>query len=243
MPRPKEPREIRVCERCGNEFVVRQSVPQRYCGRACARQVDAIAKSGRSQAEWEASPQSYCPCGIGRIPYVKRHYNKYCSDECRLRYGKKRQANPANYVTFNCRTCGKEVTRYKNYGNGSNLYCSNECASKFTHKKHHVTMKDSDVLLDSAWEAAVWGVLHVHKIAVERADRSLAVEWSPGCYYAPDFYLPSKGLWIEVKGLPDPDDETRWAAWRVAHGPLLVLDESNVHSFLADPEGATFTLV
>jgi hypothetical protein len=185
--------------------------------------VDAQVKTAMTRAAYDANP-IMCPCGQP-IEYERRHTARY-HERCVRRYGQKRQANPSNYVTFNCETCEIEVTRYKKYGNGHNKFCSNACAQKWTRKVRHIGIADADVVLDSGWEALVWGWATFLKLPIERVDRVLAVEWKEGQFYAPDFNI--NGTWVEVKGQSDPGDAIRWAAWEQEHGPILVVDASTI---------------
>jgi hypothetical protein len=224
MSRAPFPRESRTCARegCSESFEVRlgaRDAERRFCSRPCARQVENQARSAIKQQEWLESPASLCPCGDNRIPYGIRHTTKYCSTECRTQYGKRRQADPKNYVTFGCLNCGIEVTRYKNYGNGHNKYCSNACAQKHTKIKKHIIVEDATVL-DSLWEGLFWCLCGFAKIPVERFDREQGVEWREGCWYAPDFWLPVLGIAVEVKGREDENDASRWKKF---NRPLIVV--------------------
>lgn len=222
--------ESRTCPACGEVFETKvnrmtgevgKGFRTTYCSRACSRQVANKRAGDESRALYDADPRR-CPCGAA-LPYeVRNHVKSYCSPECRATYGKKRQRDEANYVTFDCRGCGKSVERYRKYGNGALLYCSNECAMKHTKTKHHVAMRDEDVLLDSSYEAFVWGALRIMRVPVERFDRQYGVEWAPGHWYAPDFWLPQHDLAIEVKGLEDDRDADRWIAYQTITGKRLL---------------------
>lgn len=201
--------EARVC-RCGEIFTPK-SKTQSMCSVACRNQAGAEA----------VRLDRRCPCGIP-LPALSESHASYCSPECRATYGKKRQRDEANYVTFDCRGCGKSVERYRKYGNGALLFCSNECAVKHTKTKHHIVLRDHDVLLDSSYEAFVWGALRIMKVPVERFDRQYGIEWAPGHWYAPDFWLPQHDLAIEVKGLEDDRDADRWIAYQTITGKRLL---------------------
>lgn len=88
-------------------------------------------------------------------------------------------------------------------------------------------IRDFDIVLDSSYEAFVWGALKIAKITVERFDRTYDIEWSPGRLYGPDLWLPRQQLAIECKGMVDSDDEAKWAAFR-ERGKLLVLTRSDL---------------
>jgi endogenous inhibitor of DNA gyrase (YacG/DUF329 family) len=216
----------RTCPTCGTDFItkvhpngkVAKGYKTTYCTRACSRQVANVRSGEVNRAKYEVNPRR-CPCGVA-IAYEDRHHVKsYCSPKCRKLYGKKKQLDPANYVTFACRNCGKEVTRYRKYGSGASMYCSNACASTHTKMKHHVAMRDEDVLLDSSWEAFYWGLCRLLKVAIERFDRDGCVDG-----YGPDFYLPGLGLYVEIKGVEDDADPSKWAAFRASGRQLMVLD-------------------
>jgi hypothetical protein len=170
-------------------------------------------------------PDKTCSCGAviprrsatGKNVYT---YKQYCSDECRKKYGKKKQSKPENYITFYCRTCGKEVVRRKSAP--GHKFCSNECAQKHTKTKHHLAFRDEDVLLDSSWEGLVWCLASFLKVGIERVNRATAIKLDSG-WYAPDLYIPQLDLWIEVKGQEHPDDDAKWTAWKTERGILVVL--------------------
>ncbi len=219
MPRARLPRETRTCPVCGDPFETRADLPQLCCSRPCARKRD-------NKLRPKAKPR-ICPCGkeIEAPEYHESRYahnRKYCSDDCRKTHGKKKQPNPENYITFDCLNCGKEVTRYKNYGKGHNKYCSNSCSRRHTKTKQHIVVDDA-VVLDSGYEAFFWGLCQLVKLPIERYDRGKGVEWREGCWYAPDFYLPSLDLSVELKGLSDGVDTDRWEAFREQRGPVIVL--------------------
>ncbi len=167
-----------------------------------------------------------CPCGGSTDSPNQR----YCSPECRSKYGLKRQPDPKNHVTFLCQneSCGKSVTRPRSQGSAK--YCSNECARTHTKTTQHFTV-DGTTVLDSSWEVYVWGKLSYVKIPIERFDRQHGVTWNEGGWYAPDFWLPLYSLAVEVKGQPDDEDRLRWTKYRAERGPLVVLGREQMREF------------
>jgi hypothetical protein len=183
----------------------------------------------RKQREYLESAGSWCPCGEVQIAYEYRHSHKYCSSACRKKYAKPSKVkDPTKQVTFNCETCEKEVTRYYRYG-GSLVqrFCSNECAAKFNRAIQHIGV--NGVILDSGWEALFWGLCKFLKVPIERLDRAQAIEWAPGCWYAPDFLMGR--TYVEIKGMEDSDDQKKWDAWNNQVGRLLVLDKALMDKF------------
>ncbi len=221
MPRPAAPREIRECARqdCKEVFEVRTTDERIYCTRSCARTVENQQRSLDKRSAYDANPK-VCPCG-GSISYEWRSGHKHCSPECVVLYGKKRQADPSNHRTFTCKTCGEEVSRPRS-SHPFARFCSNRCAAKHTHKVRHIGINDSDVVLDSGYEALLWGLATFLKVPIERFDRANGIALGTDGWYAPDFIL--NGQHVEVKGLEDEDDRQRYEAWRQQKGPLVVLD-------------------
>ncbi len=191
----------------------------------------ALDQAGQLEYPDEDKPDIRCPCGK-KTGHPGR---KHCSEEHKLLYGVKRQADPANQVTLTCQNCQQEFTRPRsqvNYGK----YCSNECASKHTKTKQHIVVEDS-VVLDSKWEALFWGLCGFLKIPVERGDRSQAVAIGNG-WYCPDFFLPQREIWVEVKGFEDEDDRARYAAWRAAGHLLAVVGPQELEGLRREPSAA-----
>lgn len=209
-------KQIRACEFCTNEYQPNDA-KQRFCDTQCRDNFNRWESQAQARINWIENPKSMCLCGK-RIPFASRHVRKYCSDECTKLYGLKKQKDPENYVTFNCETCENEVTRYKNYGSGASRFCSNECSAK----SYNVKARIDDVVLDSGWEALFWGLCKFLKIPIERVDRSQAVSFD-GKTYAPDFFLPTENIYIEIKGMLDDDDIDRWQNWKNHHMAHLVI--------------------
>lgn len=226
---PRVARDEIECAECQTKFFyVPGKTGREFCSRKCRGA--AIGRERTQQAQQEyAENATVCKCGAS-IPYEYRHTRQFCSDSCRRDNQIKRQPDPANYVTFDCQTCGTPTTRYKNYGNGALKFCSNLCAYKHTKTVKHYVVRDMDMVLDNGWEAFFAGVCRVDKIPVIRHDRSVGVAWSEceGGWYAPDFDLPTFGVTVEVKGQEDEDDPAKWEAYRAAHGALVVLGPSHI---------------
>jgi hypothetical protein len=219
---PYRPVEKRTCEECKTEFEYRAGrTGERFCSRDCRTKFLVRHNTEGATAEYAADPKR-CPCGEP-IPYEYRHTRQFCSPKCRSERAAKRQKDPANYVTFNCLRCDKEVTRLKNYGNGHSKYCSNECSQKHNKVKKHYGVEGLEIVFDSAYESFFWSLCVLLKVPVERYDREKAVEWREGCWYSPDFYLPSIKLSVELKGLQDDGDPERWEVFRREVGELAVL--------------------
>ena len=219
---PRSPEVATVCPVCGKTFQQKKnlSTKKTYCSRQCANGTNTL-KVTPAHKHYEENPKL---CGCGRvIPYEYRNQRTHCSAECRALYGAPtKQIDPSNYVTFNCETCDKEVTRYKKYGNGSNRFCSNECSAKSNHMQH---LSVDGVILDSGYEALVWGLTRLHKILIERFDRTNCIPVKDG-WYGPDFII--NGIPVEVKGYEDQDDRDRYKAWRDTGQLLSVIAKEDL---------------
>lgn len=208
-----------TCDQCGKVFVAPRSQKRRFCSRECTNEWQ------RAQVEERTCEGCGKPLKVEDGATTMYTYRKFCSKVCRMKYGKKRQRDPANYVTFNCETCGKEVTRYKGHGSGHLRFCSNLCAAKHTKKVRHYVVREADMVLDSTWEMLFAGLMGFLKIPCERNDREYGVEYAPDHWYAPDFLLSKSNIAIEVKGNEDDDDPEKWELFRAQRGPLAVVDQ------------------
>ena len=217
----------RACEVCSTRFsVTKSNSKQRFCSRSCRNRGVGEVNRLAAIAQYDAVARK-CPCG-DQIPFEFRHTRQFCSDDCRWKFQDRRKLNPENYITFNCQNCGVEVTRLKKYGNGYAKYCSNSCAQRHTKTRRNIVIREGDTVLDSRWEAFVFGLCAMVKLPIERYDREQGVEWRPGAWYAPDFVMPTIGLALEVKGRQDPEDHLKWAAYREQYGMLAVIGESEL---------------
>lgn len=148
---------------------------------------------------------------------------KYCSHACRTEWAAKRQADPANHITLTCLNCGEEFTIPRSRASAGK-YCSNSCARKHTKTKQHFTV-DGTTVLDSNYEVFLWGLCGVAGVPIERYNRDDGVAWQDNGWYAPDFLVTWRGrsVAVEVKGLEDPEDQVRWAAFRAQKEVGLVV--------------------
>ena len=86
-----------------------------------------------------------CPCGKMFTPY--RSFQRYHSDECRVKYETKR---PSRYVKklFETKTCPVCGTEFKT-NDGKKVYCSHECY--LTHEdQRHVEAEERGCLMCGA---------------------------------------------------------------------------------------------
>lgn len=241
------------CAGCGDDFVtkvhpstggVAKGYASKYCSRQCGLSSHNRSRRADTKASYLKDPKT-CPCGA-EFPYEDRHSRIYCSDECTGKYGKKRQSDPSNYVTFDCESCGESVTRRKSYGSGALRFCSNQCSSKSNHSKvFSLTDGDDVIQLDSSWEALVFGVMTFTKTAqIKRVDRDevieLVTENGNAGYYAPDFVVGE--VYLEIKGFVKPRTVARAVAWRESGKKVAILDRDRIQALseacLSNPEGA-----
>lgn len=232
----RSPEITTICPVCGKSFQQKKnlSTKKTYCSRQCANGIETLKVSPARQ-RYEADPK-LCTCGL-TIPFEYRNQRQYCSPECRMQYGAPTKvADPANHVTFNCETCGVEVTRYKKYGNGASRFCSNECSAH----SYNAKVRVDDIVLDSGYEALVWGLAKLHKLPIERFDRSDCIHFGDGKTYGPDFII--NGVPVEVKGYEDEDDRERYAAWEATGQSLVVLHKDDLLRLLGSQADFLSTL-
>lgn len=215
-----------TCDQCGKNFSIQQSQKRRFCSRDCTNTWQ------RAQVKARVCDGCGEPLEIEDGATTMYTYRKYCSKACRMKYGAKRQKDETKWVTFNCQTCGEETTKRLSSGN-QNKFCSNTCAMKHTKTVRHYVCRESDMVLDSTWEMLFAGICGFDRIHCERYDRARAVEWKPGQWYAPDFWLPKMSTAVEIKGLEDDEDPERWDLWRLTtQQRLLILDRDALDQLL-----------
>lgn len=233
--RERGERVLKPCKQCGKEMDLQPSQAKfrEFCSRDCTNEWQ---RTGREAQKVTLT----CPCGkefrvdpssVSRP--AESQNRKFCSKTCANQYQVKRQPDPANYVTFDCGTCGKSVTRPRDYGSSisGKQFCSNACAAKHTKVVKHYVVRETDMVLDSTWEMLFAGLCGFLKIPIERYDRKRGVEWTAtGLWYAPDFWMPTLGLAVEVKGLEDDDDPEKWRTYRRERGALAVLSQSKLEA-------------
>lgn len=237
---PKKEREARTCLECTAEFVYRPGRSgEHLCSRSCRNKYNARVNKQTAMQVYADDPRR-CPCGEA-IPFEHRHNRMFCSPEHRKEYGAKRQADPVNHVTFDCLNCGKEVTRYRNYGNGHNKYCSNACAAKHTKVKKHYAIEGLEIVFDSSYECLFYGLCMLHKIPIERFDRSQCIPFGEDGWYGPDFVVQTRvsgfsPVYVEIKGHEDEDDVRRCDAWRAqGHQLAMITQERMIRLLTGDP--------
>jgi transposase len=186
----------------------------------------ALDEAGALPYTDKEMPDVFCPCG----KKTGSPNRKYCSPECRKQHGRKRQKDPSKWIIFECQNCGKTVEARK--GLNYQKYCSNACAQKHTKVKRHYGVDGLEIVFDSGYEVLFWGLCVFNKVPIERYDREKGVEWRPGLWYAPDFYMPTLNFAVEVKGVLDDEDPERWDAFRQEVGSLIVLTEAKLRQMI-----------
>lgn len=187
----------------------------------------ALDESGDLPFPEGERPNVVCPCG----KKTGSPNRKYCSPECRKAHGKKKQVDPSKWTTFTCQNCGEKVETRKSLN--SHKYCSNSCANKHTKVKKHYGVEGLEIVFDSSYEAFFWSLCMLLKVPVERYDREKGVEWREGAWYAPDFWLPTLNVAVELKGVEDDDDGARWEEFTEKVGRLTILFERDLRTLIS----------
>ena len=223
---PRSPEITTICP-CGKSFQQKQNNARQlvFCSRKCRADKLGQEKQEATMRAYDLDPVR-CPCG-NAIPYEYRHTKMYCDKECRMEYGEFRSKDPTKYITFDCETCGEVVTRRKSYGTNPR-FCSNRCAAKSNRTIQHISV--DGVILDSGYEALVWGLGRLHKLPIERFDRgnniSFLDEEGKERWYGPDFLIA--GIPVEIKGYEEQDDRDRYKAWRATGQRLSVIRKEDL---------------
>jgi hypothetical protein len=132
---------------------------------------------------------------------------KFCSPSCSSTHNNTGRFKPK--VAIQCKFCGKEVlllpgTYKKKLKKGFKaIYCSRLCTQRDRNpldfrKKYH---EDINISTRSNWEANIARILNYLSIKWEYEPTTFIIRvYGKDIPYTPDFYLPDKNKWIEVKG-------------------------------------------
>lgn len=238
MTKTPLPRLTKTCQHCSKSFETAgdaRSAQRRFCDRNCSNAATAKIRSDSLRNGEKGYKPILCPCGKTVYGANDREYNytkKYCDEICRRKYMiNGNQRDKSKWTTYICLNCEESFERRVNTRNAKK-YCSNKCAQKHTKVKKHYGVEGLEIVFDSTWEAAFWGIASIAKLPIERFDRQYAVEWKPGQFYAPDFWMPSVqwvtnriGAAIEIKGHEEEDDQIKWAVFRATGVDLIIIDQ------------------
>lgn len=142
-----------------------------------------------------------------------------------------RKRDPSKWQTWICQNpkCPLPDRKFETRkSSGVRKFHNNSCANAVI-KARQDEVLDDGTGIQSGWERTVYSICKTAKIAIERFDRKYEVQWrGSNSSYAPDFWLPHLKIAIEVKGIEDSDDQTRWAAYREQRGSLAVFSRHEV---------------
>jgi len=190
------------CEHCHNKFE-RKAKKAKYCSTQC--QI-AYKNPGLNfhPSQTEIFAQKIFHCEYCKEPFSSRENKrrKYCSHECQLFdlkakkkiTGRKKTCKDYDKV---CKTCGDSfTTKSKNRRFCSTLcwYMSDECRRKCSH-----AVRYNGITFRSSWEAIIAESLDKACFKYEYEKHTFDVGNDIG-KYIPDFYIPEKDVFIEVKG-------------------------------------------
>ena len=82
-----------------------------------------------------------------------------------------------------------------------------------------------DIKFQGHWELEFYEWCLRHNISVERCIKRFRYEYNGTRSYNPDFYIPSRDLYVEVKGYMTPKDEAKWRDFPLS---LRIIRESDI---------------
>jgi hypothetical protein len=203
--------ERRVCSRadCGQEFSVVPSNSKKFCGSSCAARVNNIKRGPRR----EETKRKISGSLRGRSPLVR---------------GKRRKGVttvPRKELICANQACGRkfQVERWRKV-----KYCSVACAMrivggrptspKASRGKSGIRADiDPDIYFYSRWEANIARIFNLKGIKWSFEPETFDIG---GQHYTPDFYIPERNLYIEVKNFWNEYSATRDRRFREAYPHL-----------------------
>lgn len=144
---------------------------------------------------------------------------KYCSKECAYAHRSETSGAKVEYVCQN-RSCGKT---FVGWAIRPQKYCSRQCYQR------HVPTKVglNGIVFDSSWESLFYSTTQFLHVPCERFNREECVLLPDGNSYGPDFFLPTLGLYVEVKGVTRERDPMKWDEFS-REKPLVILGEEEM---------------
>jgi predicted nucleic acid-binding Zn ribbon protein/NTP pyrophosphatase (non-canonical NTP hydrolase) len=192
-----------VCLNCHKQFVSQKH--RRYCSEDCRKQ--QAYKQGLhfhpGQVEVLLEKAFKCEyCGETFFDKINKD-RKYCSNECQLLANKNNNKITGRPQTrFKkkkyCKLCGKEfetIAKNRRYCSRTCWYMSDECRNKVSSNP----TKYNGITFRSSWEAIVAEQLDKALFKYEYEQYKFYLD-GLSSYYIPDFYIPEKDVFIEVKG-------------------------------------------
>jgi len=178
--------EIRECARkeCKNNFSVQPSDPKRYCSSRCSALVNNMGRTlsivSRSKIAKALTGRKY-PNRPKKPPEYRICLNPDCGKSFLVRYWKPAN-NPIRYCSVKC---SMHVT-------GSQPTSPRAARAKAGIRPDI----DPDIYFYSRWEANYARILNLKKIKWTHQPKRFKLKSQ---YYTPDFYLPQKNTYVEIK--------------------------------------------
>lgn len=124
---------------------------------------------------------------------------------------KSRRSTKIHFIT--CKNCETLFVDSFNKGESKHLgnTCSSQCARVKTYKETE-KQKYNGVYLHSSWELAFAKYLDKNNMNWKRPKNGFEYSFeNKNRLYYPDFYLPQKEIYIEIKGYKTKKDESKWS--------------------------------
>lgn len=242
--RPRKNILVKVCQKCGNEFLSRTKT-QRYCSNACAhgegKKKDCIClncgkqfttkatKVGKYCSEWcrkhtkhtwttgSTQTDTLVCKRCDKEFHPKRALQKYCSPRCST-------PNATIYIKT-CEVCEETYETNRE----TSVVCSNSCGARRRVGKikrsatvsQHGYREDIGHPVRSSWEANVarWLVAKGYTYQYEQQTFHYK-DFS----YTPDFYINELDLYLEVKGVWREREVLKTNVFAQEHPNIAIVD-------------------
>ena len=235
---------ILKCRVCGKDFSVKrsQAPKRRTCG---GGRGGPCAREWKRRRTWAKRAKRKCAaCGrefMAPESQLRHGRAKFCSWACKLKGQETGRTHP-------CPVCGKDVRQWPSRAaRGGGIYCSRICRNRgrtlvrteeFKRKVSgrnggmwgRTPVHPKPVVFHSRWygEVKMRSTYETRMAAVlERAGIPFAYEpmrFDMGYRtYVPDFYLPTRGLWIETKGWVRPEHRKLMDEFRRSCGNIMLV--------------------
>lgn len=217
---------------CGREATITFKNGKHCCEKSvnqcpAKRSADSEAKKGKVTGKIKETADQQCPyCGI-KFKKLARHLphchenpnyvageNQYTSA---LRQGK---AKPSLSIEARLRLSAAVKSRSREWNTANGRKISAAIQKKIAANEWHMQFRNQrifrykGVVLQSTWEYLYARFLDINQIEWQRPREGFEYAYEGRVHkYFPDFYLPEKDLYVEIKGRIIERDEAKWIAF------------------------------
>lgn len=184
------------CFHCGISFFDNINSIRQYCSNQCEMQATGVSNIPKDKRGFKRFDVQKICNNCQQLFRTNDKDAKFCGLACSTEFTAKHSLRPERLIS--CKCCQKKIKTK----NPTQEYCSISCAQttgshSIVHGKRTIY---NNISFRSSWEALVAEWLDHAEFKYEYEKHKFYLNKKLG-HYIPDFYIPEKDVFIEVKGL------------------------------------------